>query len=126
MLSLPTPRRGLAAVTLAVTASTSFLAAAPPAGATTDLLCSAHMSTSSPRQYSTDYVLVTTARSAAVRTSARYKTTTTVHTATANSSGRATVAYRISRATKGFRVLVSVTVRRGTAVGNCATAFVPR
>ena len=83
------------------------------------------MSNSAPRQYSTDYVLVSTERSASVRTTAHYKTTVTTHTATANTHGKASVTYRISRATKGYRVVVSVAVRKGSAVGSCSTSFTP-
>jgi ribosomal protein S6 len=84
------------------------------------------MSNASPTQNSTINVLVSTSASASVATLAHYKTTATAHTGTANSLGKASIAYRISRATKGYRVVVSVTVRKGSATGTCSTAFVPR
>ena len=84
------------------------------------------MSDASPTTNSTTHVLVTTSRGAGVDTVAHYKTTNTAHSATADSAGKADLAYRISRAAKGYRVVVSVTVAKGSASGSCETSFTPR
>jgi hypothetical protein len=104
----------------------SALTVAVPAEGAARLPCSARMSNASPVQNSRTDVLISTAVSAAVSTIAHYKTTNTTHTATADRLGRADVPYRISRATKGYRVVVTVTVRKGAAAGSCSTSFVPR
>jgi len=90
------------------------------------LACTARVSDASPAQYSTVDVFVGTKASAAVIATAHYKTKDTVKTARADGAGTATIAYAISRATKGFRVVVSVVVTLGTARSSCATSFTPR
>lgn len=99
---------------------------AVPAHAAGRLRCTARMSDATPARYSNTYVLVHTAAAASVRTSAHYKTTTTTKTGTADRSGNAQLGYDISRATKGYRVVVTVTVRKGSRQAGCATSFVPR
>ncbi|MDP9165155.1 MAG: hypothetical protein M3O32_03695 [Actinomycetota bacterium] len=112
---------------LAAVAAVGLVGMVPAtAGATSRLPCSASMSNTSPTTNSTTHVLVRTASKAGVTTVAHYKTTNTQHTATADSSGRADVPYRISHATKGYRVVVQVTVQKGSAKGSCSTSFTPR
>ena len=96
------------------------------ADAATRLPCSARMSNTSPTASTTTHVLVTTSRGAGVETVAHYKTTNTTHNATADSAGKADIAYRIYRATKGYRVVVNVTVTKGSASGSCKTSFTPQ
>ena len=83
------------------------------------------MSNSHPWDYSTTDVLVSTVGSAAVTTTAHYRTTTTTHRGVANAAGKAVIAYRISRATKNFPVVVSVRVQKGSRTGSCSTSFTP-
>ena len=68
---------------------------------------------------------VRTAAGAGITTVAHYKTTDTRKSATASSQGKATVAYYISGATKGYRVVVNVTVTGGRATARCSTSFTP-
>jgi hypothetical protein len=110
----------LAVATPAVSAS-----AAPAAAHTVKLPCRAWMSNSKPKDYSTIDVWVATTRGAAVTTVAHYRTTTTKHTGHANSKGDAEIAYRISDATPGYKVNVSVSVAWGRSGGSCATSFTP-
>jgi acyl-CoA synthetase (NDP forming) len=110
-----------------VLAATEGIAAALPAHAapTSPLACHASMSNAHPTDYSTTDVLVSTVGRAAITTVAHYRTTSTAHFATANAAGKAVIAYRISRATPGFRVVVSVKVQRGGRSGSCSTSFTP-
>jgi len=89
------------------------------------LSCSASVSNSQPADYSTVDVYVQTAAGAAVTTVAHYKTTSHQKSATADTQGRATVPYDISDATKGYRVVVDVTVQRSGATSHCSTSFTP-
>jgi hypothetical protein len=110
----------LAVATPAVSAS-----AAPTAANPAKVPCRTWMSNSKPKDYSTVDVWVVTAKHAAVTTVAHYKTTSTRHTGKANSKGDAEIAYRISDATPGYKVKVSVTVTSGRHTGSCSTSFVP-
>ena len=83
------------------------------------------MSNSQPADYTTVDVYVTTAPGAGVTTVAHYKTKDTQKSATADSRGKATIAYYISGATKGYRVVVNVTVTRGSGTARCSTSFTP-
>jgi len=107
----------------------AFALVAPPASATTSpaqaLPCHASMSNYHPAQYTTVVVNVRTAASARVTTVAHYRTTNTTHHKRANAHGRAHISYYISGATPGYRVKVSVTVKKGTRKGSCYTAFTP-
>jgi hypothetical protein len=91
----------------------------------TSVACIASMSNSQPSQYSSVVVRVGTGPSASVLATAHYKTTTTSHTGTANSAGSATITFYISRATIGYRVLVSVGIQWGGVRATCSTAFTP-
>jgi hypothetical protein len=83
------------------------------------------MSNARPVQYSTTSVLVSTVALARVKTTAKYKTTETVKRSVANVRGKDTVPYRISSATPGFTVVVSVLVTSGGKDASCSTKFVP-
>ena len=96
-----------------------------PASATTAPSCHASMSSSRPADYTTTDVIVKTAPGVKVTTVAYYKTTITMHTATAPSSGRALVPYRISRATPGFKVRVGTLVVSGARTASCLASFIP-
>ncbi|HUY45353.1 MAG TPA: hypothetical protein VMV92_06465 [Streptosporangiaceae bacterium] len=89
------------------------------------LSCAASVSNSQPADYSTVDVYVRTAAGAGVTTVAHYKTTNNQKSATANSQGRATIAYYISGATKGYRVVVDVTVTHASATAHCSTSVTP-
>jgi hypothetical protein len=110
----------LAVATPAVSAS-----AAPAVTHTAKLPCHTWVSNSKPKDYSTVDVWVVTARHASVATVAHYKTKNTKHTAKANTKGDAEIAYRISDATPGYKVKVSVSVASGHHAGSCSTSFTP-
>jgi hypothetical protein len=96
-----------------------------PSRTTSALSCSASVSNSRPADYTTVDMYVTTAAGAGVTTVAHYKTTSHRKSATAGNGGKATIAYYISGATKGYRVVVDVTVTRGSATARCSTSFTP-
>ena len=110
-----------AATATAATAAT----AAPAAPATAALPCQASMSNNHPADYTTTDVRVHTVGYASVTTVAHYKTTNHKKTGTAGVRGNATIAYYISGATPGYRVVVSVRVVHGNRSGNCSTWFIP-
>lgn len=113
---------------VALLAATDGALAALPAHAapTSSLACHASMSNAHPTDYSTTDVLVSTVGGAAVTTVAHYASTTTARHATASAAGKAVIAYKISRATPGFRVVVSVKVQKGGRSGSCSTSFTPQ
>jgi hypothetical protein len=116
-----------ALVTVPVSAAALTFGALPASAAqtSTSLRCSAWMSNSHPADFTTTNVRVHTVKFAKVKTVAHYRTTDTTHHAKANSHGRASIPYRISDATPGFKVKVDVTVRKNGRVGHCHTAFTP-
>jgi len=119
--------RRLIPLVVLLAATTGMLVVAPAGAAPSSapLTCHASMSNAHPWDYSTTDVLVSTVGSAAVTTTAHYKSTTTMHHGVANASGKAVIAYKISRATKGFRVVVSVRVQKASRTGSCSTSFTP-
>lgn len=110
----------LAVATPAVSAS-----AAPVTAHKTTVPCHTWVSNSKPKDYSTVDVWVVTGGRASVTTVAHYRTTNTKHTAKANAKGDAEIAYRISGATPGYKVKVSVSVASGHHAGSCSTSFTP-
>lgn len=90
------------------------------------LSCVARVSDARPAQYSSVSVYVSTKSGATVTATAHYRTKDTTHTTTSGPSGAAVVVFSISRATKGFTVVVSVHVAHGGAQANCATSFTPQ
>jgi len=101
------------------------LGAAPKPAPPGKLACSASVSNSHPADYTTVNVYVRTAARAAVTTVAHCKPTSHKKSGTANSPGKATIAYDISGATRGYRVVVSVTVAQSSKTANCSTSFTP-
>jgi uncharacterized Zn-finger protein len=89
------------------------------------LPCTASMSNSHPRVYTTIKVNVHTAAFARVTTVAHYRTTSTTHHGTAGHRGNVSISYYISGATPGYKVKVSVSVVKGTRHGSCSTSFTP-
>jgi hypothetical protein len=89
------------------------------------LSCSASVSNSSPADYSTVDITVRTAAAATVTTVAHYKTTDHQKSAVAGGSGVATIAYSISGASPGFRVVVDVTAAAAGRTATCSTSFTP-
>jgi hypothetical protein len=96
-----------------------------PKPTTAALSCTASVSSSHPADYSTVDVYVQTAAGAAVTTVAQYKTTSHQKSATAGGQGQATIPYDISDATKGYQVVVDVSVARTGATAQCSTSFTP-
>ena len=111
----------------ALIGTVAFVAPAAPATAAParSLPCHASMSNYHPADYTTVVVRVRTASFARVTTVAHYRTTNTTHHRRANAHGRARIPYYISGATPGYRVKVTVTVRKGTRKGSCQTSFTP-
>src|SRR5450756_3126436 len=72
------------------------------------------------------YVNVHTVGYASVTTIAHYKTTNHKKSGKAGKKGDASIGYYISRATPGYRVVVSVRVVSGKRSGSCSTWFIPR
>lgn len=102
----------------------SIRSAAPPKPAA--LTCRARMSDATPAQYTYVRVIVNTGRAAAaVHAVAHYKTTTTAKNGRSGSNGVASMSFYTSGATPGFRVKVSVTVKKDGKTRSCATAFTP-
>jgi hypothetical protein len=73
----------------------------------------------------TDVDVRTGVAGASVTATAHYKTTSTSHTASAAGGGSAVVPFDISRATYGYPVRVSVTVKSGGTSRSCSTSFTP-
>lgn len=107
---------------IGATALTGGVAMAAPA---TPLPCSASMSNSHPKDYTHTDVQVHTANFAAVTTVAHYRTTNTTHRGTAGRKGNLSIRYIIKGATPGYKVKVSVTVKKGSRAGSCSTSFTP-
>ena len=107
---------------IGATTLTGGVAMAAPAR---PLACSATMSNSHPRDYTTTKVQVHTGNFASVKTVAHYRTTNTTHHGTAGRKGNVSIPYYISGATPGYKVKVSVTVRKGSRTGSCSTSFTP-
>ena len=101
-------------------------AQAVAASASTTLACTAVMTVPRPRQNSTTVVHITgLGARAAVSTLAHYKSTNTRHTAVAGVNRVANIPYLVSRATKGYKVVVQVTASLGTTRWPCSTSFIP-
>ena len=101
---------------LVVTSTTANAASFP---------CTARVDIQHPTDYSTVTVSIHTKGNARITTTAHYRTTSTVKTAIASASGSALIAYRISRATSRFTVVITVSTRLGAASGACRTSFTP-
>lgn len=120
-------RRTLITATAAGSLAGAALTAGPAVAAAhvTALPCSASMSNSHPKQYTTVRVNVHTAAFAGVTTVAHYRTTNTTHHGTAGHRGNVSISYYISGATPGYKVKVSVSVKSGARHGSCSTSFTP-
>ena len=114
-----------AATAGAIAAASLTSGPAMAAAKVASLPCSASMSNSHPRDYTTTNVLVHTAAYANVTTVAHYKTTNTTHHGVAGRQGNASIRYHISGATPGYKVKVSVSVSNGSHTGSCSTSFTP-
>jgi len=120
------PLAGAALLAAAGAATATAAVAAPAAPASAALTCQASMSNNHPADYTTTDVRVHTVGYASVTTIAHYKTTNHKKTGTAGVRGNATIAYYISGATPGYKVVVSVRVVHGGRSGSCSTWFIPR
>ncbi|MCL6538054.1 MAG: hypothetical protein K6T28_05675 [Acidothermus sp.] len=87
--------------------------------------CTARVSNPRPPRYSTVDIFVQTSPSAQVTATAHYKTKDTVHTTTADASGRASVSFSIAGATVGYTVIVDVTAATSATSAHCTTSFTP-
>ncbi|MCK9921960.1 hypothetical protein MXD61_08690 [Frankia sp. AgPm24] len=111
-------------VAFAVLAGT-LLVPAGTANAATTLSCRALALVPNPTMNQTEPVLIETASSARVTGLAHYRTTTTRKSGTADTLGRAVLRWRISHATPGYRVLITITVSSGSQRATCTTSFTP-
>jgi hypothetical protein len=116
----------IAAVALFAAIPSATAAAAGAAPTATRLPCHASMSNSRPFDYTTTYVKVHTVGYASVTTIAHYKTTNHKKSGKAGKKGNASIGYYISRATPGYKVVVSVRVVSGKRSGTCSTWFIPK
>jgi hypothetical protein len=123
MRSLVTAPLAVAALLTVGGVATASTAAAAPASAA--LPCQASMSNNHPADDTTTDVRVHTAGHASVTTIAHYKTTSHKKTGTAGTGGNASIAYYISGATPGYKVVVSVRVVHAGRSGSCSTWFIP-
>ena len=114
-----------ASLTIAAGGALAFGSPAASASPARALPCHASMSNYRPADYTTTDVRVRTAPRARVTTTAHYRTVNRTHYRTASATGHATVPYYISGATPGYRVVVDVSVRKGTRTGHCRTSFTP-
>lgn len=118
--------KGLTAGLILALSTTLAVAPTASAAAPKTKACSATVSVAKPKQYSTVTIRISKLPgSKSVTTVAHYKTTNTKKTAKSNSKGQASVAYAISRATIGRKVVVNVTAQSGIQKYACSTSFVP-
>jgi hypothetical protein len=99
--------------------------AAPAITASSPLACQASVSNRDPADYTTVHVYVRTVDRASIRIVAHYRTTNHVKYGHAGRHGNDTINYYISGATPGFKVNLTLTVRRNGRKGTCATSFTP-
>jgi hypothetical protein len=119
---------------IAALAATTLLTAGPlvsvplqaaPAEAASPLMCRAHMSDRTPKQYTDVTVFVRSAPNTNIKTVAHYKTTDTTKRGKTNRRGHGSTKYYISGATPGYRVWVDVSLTKGSRHRQCRTSFVP-
>ena len=119
-------RSALGAGVLATLLTLGAVSGVPADAAAKSTPCKASMSVPKPKQSTTTVVRVSgVGGGASITTVAHYKSTNTTKTAKATAAGAASVPYKISRATKGYRVVVAVTAVKGSKRWSCSTAFVP-
>jgi hypothetical protein len=117
----------LAGLLIAPSASASAASTtAATAARSTPLRVQARVSNSRPKDRSTEYIEVTTAKGAKVTAVAHFRNGTETRTATANSRGDAILAYAVGRATPGDRVVVTVTATSGHSHAVTSTYFTPQ
>jgi hypothetical protein len=109
----------------ALTISPAQAATKAPATSSASLTCKASMSNAKPKDDTKVYVDVTTKAAAKVTTAAHFKSKTDTYTATASSSGKASIYYYVDGATPGYKVTVDVKVKKGSSSGSCKTSFTP-
>jgi len=115
----------LGATTAGAVGATALTGGVAMAAAAKPLACSASMSNTHPADYTYTSVRVHTGNFAAVTTVAHYRTTNTTHHGTAGHKGNVSISYYISGATPGYKVKVSVSVKKGSRTGSCSTSFTP-
>jgi len=111
------------AAAAALLAPTATAAVATPAA---KLACKATVSNTKPKDHTTTYVTVSTAKGASVATVAQFKTTSRAHDGKADAKGNAKIGYAVSSATPGYPVKVNVTVTSGKSQSTCSASFTPQ
>ena len=94
--------------------------------ASTAIKVSASVNNKTPLQNSTINVTVNGPAKSSVKIVCHYKTTNTTYNATIGSNGKAVLPVRISRATKGYNVVINVTVTYKSKAYTTKTSFTPR
>lgn len=118
-MKLRTATTGLA-IAAATIIPTAAACGPPP------MTCIASVSNATPKDYSRVFVYVHSLAYTALTTTAHYATTNHVKTGATNSTGNGTVYYDISRATPGYKVVVSVAAVNGSQRASCSTSFTPQ
>jgi hypothetical protein len=109
-----------AATTTSATTTAATVTRTPP------LRVQAKASNSRPKDRSTEYIEVITAKGAKVTAVAHFRNGTETRTATANSRGDAILAYAVGDATPGYRVVVTVSATSGHNHAVTTTYFIPQ
>jgi hypothetical protein len=110
------------------TAAAIAFALVVPAGtaqAATVVPCRATVSVAHPSTNQTEPVYIATLTNARVTGVAHYKTTNTSKVGTTNIRGHLYLYWRISHATPGYRVNITLAVVKGGMRGSCSTYFSP-
>jgi hypothetical protein len=125
LVTLATPAAA-GAIFVAPAAFTTPTATAAVTAPAFGLSCRASMSNSKPKDRTTTYVNVSTAKNADVTAVAHFKTTNRTHSAKADAKGTAKIGYAVASATPGKPVKVDVTVTSGKSSKTCSTSFTPQ
>jgi len=125
LVSLAAPAAA-GAILVAPAAFTAPRATAAETAPAFGLSCKASMSNNKPKDHTTTYVNVSTAKNADVATVAHFKTTTRGHAGKADAKGTAKIGYAVASATPGKPVKVDVTVTSGKSSKTCSTSFTPQ
>ena len=86
----------------------------------------AKVDNATPKQYSTVKLTVTGPENAKVTAVCNYKSTDTTYTATIGPNKQAVISIPVSRAAKGFKVIVDISVTSGGKTTKVQTAFTPQ
>jgi hypothetical protein len=115
----------LGSIATAAAIAVASVLPADAAQAATAVPCQATATVAHPSTNQTEPVYIATLTNARVEGVAHYKTTKTTKVGTTNVRGHLYLDWRISHATPGYRVIVTLSVVKGNVHGTCSTSFVP-